>query len=160
MLKTIPGYHISESRHVSAAGTEYFAIHLASGRPVCVFCEPLNNDEVCLSELEQAELLAGREVLTGLQHPHLVPVYESSIAEGQLCTVSGHVAGQSLAELSGQLCVLDLIYLVRQVANALDYLAECGLPLVSVNAHQVVLSASDGKAWLASGVIVLQLVTG
>lgn len=63
-------------------------------------------------------------VAATLQHPHILPLYDSGEAEGILYYVMPYVEGESLRqrlEREHQLPVEDAISLTRKVASALDY---------------------------------------
>ncbi len=64
------------------------------------------------------------EVLASLQHPHILPLYDSGQAEGFVYFVMPFVEGESLrARLSRerQLSLADAIQITREIAVALDY---------------------------------------
>jgi eukaryotic-like serine/threonine-protein kinase len=64
------------------------------------------------------------ETAAGLQHPHILPVFDSGEAGGLLWYAMPYVEGESLRERlkrEVQLPVEDAIRLSREVAEALDY---------------------------------------
>ncbi len=67
------------------------------------------------------------KLLAGLQHPHILPLYDSGEFEGSLFFVMPYVEGESLRERLNrerQLPVDDAIRIAREVADALDYAHE------------------------------------
>lgn len=67
-----------------------------------------------------------REIETAarLQHPHIVPVFDSGNADGQLFFVMPMIEGESLRALldrQGRLAVDDAVRIVREIADALEY---------------------------------------
>ena len=67
-----------------------------------------------------------REIKTvaRLQHPHILPLYDSGDADGQLFFVMPYVDGESLRQRLDRLGALPLdqaVRIARQVADALDY---------------------------------------
>jgi len=67
-----------------------------------------------------------REIETAarLQHPHIVPVFDSGSAGGQLYYVMPLIEGESLRDRltrEGPLPVADAVRIVREVADALEY---------------------------------------
>ncbi len=67
-----------------------------------------------------------REIETAarLQHPHIVPVFDSGNIEGRLYFVMPLIEGESLRDLlerEGRLSVEEAVRLVREVADALEY---------------------------------------
>ncbi|MEP7064932.1 MAG: protein kinase [Gemmatimonadota bacterium] len=63
-------------------------------------------------------------LLAGLQHPHILPLYDSGEAEGALFYVMPYIAGESLRgriAREKQLPVSEAIRLAREIADALAY---------------------------------------
>ncbi len=59
-----------------------------------------------------------------LQHPHILPLYDSGVADGFFYYVMPYVAGESLRDLirrEKQLPVSDAIQITKEVADALGY---------------------------------------
>lgn len=68
--------------------------------------------------------LAEIETTAGLQHPHILPLFDSGQADGFLFYVMPFVEGESLRERldrERQLPVDDAVRIARQMAEALDY---------------------------------------
>jgi serine/threonine protein kinase len=64
------------------------------------------------------------ELTAGLQHPHILPLFDSGEADGRLWYVMPYVEGETLrARLARerQLPVADAVRIAREVAEALDY---------------------------------------
>jgi serine/threonine protein kinase/Flp pilus assembly protein TadD len=64
------------------------------------------------------------EIAAGLSHPHIVPLFDSGDADGQLFYVMPFLEGESLRdrlERERYLPIDDAISITRQVASALDY---------------------------------------
>jgi serine/threonine protein kinase/lipoprotein NlpI len=65
-----------------------------------------------------------------LQHPHILPLFDSGEADGFLYYVMPYVEGESLRarlDRERQLPVEDVVALTRQVASALDYAHQQGI---------------------------------
>ncbi len=67
-----------------------------------------------------------REIDTAarLQHPHIVPVFDSGDTDGQLYFVMPLIEGESLRALlerQGKLAVEEAVRIVREIADALEY---------------------------------------
>ena len=63
-------------------------------------------------------------LLAGLQHPNILPLYDSGESDGALYYVMPHIAGESLRgriSREKQLPVSDAIHLAREIADALGY---------------------------------------
>ena len=64
------------------------------------------------------------ELTAGLQHPHILPLFDSGSADGQLYYVMPFVEGETLRarlERERQLPVRDAVRIAREVADALAY---------------------------------------
>src|SRR3989449_3851172 len=100
--------------------TVYLARDLKHGREVAL--------KVLRPELAAAlgseRFIQEIQVAARLQHPHIVPLYDSGEADGFLYYVMPRVAGESLRrclERERQLPVEEAVRLTRAVAAALDY---------------------------------------
>src|SRR5688500_4429569 len=64
------------------------------------------------------------ELTASLQHPHILPLFDSGSADGQLYYVMPFVDGESLRgrlERERQLPIADAMRIATEVADALDY---------------------------------------
>lgn len=69
------------------------------------------------------------EVIAGLQHPHILPVYDFGEFEGMPYIVMAFIGGGTLADIiaNGPMSVPDAEVVVRQMADALDYAHSKGI---------------------------------
>lgn len=93
-----------------------------------------------------------REITTtaNLSHPHIVPVFDSGEADGQLYFVMPLIDGESLRarlEREGPLPVAEAIRLIREVADALEYAHGAGVLHRDLKPENIMLSR--GHALLA-----------
>ena len=75
-------------------------------------------------ELAEDRFLREIQLAAGLQHPHILPVYDSGAADGALFYVMPYVGGESLrARLAreGRLPVDEALGIAREVADALGF---------------------------------------
>lgn len=90
------------------------------------------------------------KLVAGLQHPHILPLYDSGEAQGVLFYVMPYVAGDSLrARLhrERQLPLADALRIVREVAGALEYAHSLGIVHCDVKPENILLS--QGHALVA-----------
>ncbi len=109
-------------RQIGAGGmaTVYLARDLRHERPVAL---KLLNPELG-AVLGEGRFLAEIRVTANLQHPNLLPLFDSGAAAGQLFYVMPFVEGESLRtrlEREKQLPIDDAIRIAVAAANALDY---------------------------------------
>jgi serine/threonine-protein kinase len=68
--------------------------------------------------------LAEIKTTANLQHPHILPLFDSGEADGFLYYVMPYIDGETLRDRldrEGQLGVEDAVRIAREVADALDY---------------------------------------
>src|SRR5687767_6616651 len=71
------------------------------------------------------------ELTASLQHPHIVPVFDSGNADGQLFFVMPLIEGESLRarlQRAERLDVEAAVRIVREIADALEYAHLEGVP--------------------------------
>jgi TolB-like protein/Flp pilus assembly protein TadD/tRNA A-37 threonylcarbamoyl transferase component Bud32 len=109
-------------REVGRGGmaTVYLAQDVRHHRPVAV---KVLHPQLALS-LGSDRFLREIQIAARLQHPHIVPLYDSGQADDFLYYVMPYVEGESLRqrlEREGQLPLEDAVQVARSVAAALDY---------------------------------------
>jgi serine/threonine protein kinase/Tol biopolymer transport system component len=95
------------------------------------------------SALAAGHFLHEIEVVAQLQHPHIVPLYDSGEADGSLYYVMPYEAGLSLRERvvrDGQLPIDDVVQILRDVCEALSYAHERGIIHRDIKPDNVLLS--------------------
>ena len=101
-----------------------------------------------------------REIRTtaSLQHPHIVPLFDSGEADGGVFYVMPFIDGESLRDRldrEGQLPVADAVRIAREVADALDYAHRHGVVHRDVKPENVLLH--DSRVLVADFGIALAL---
>jgi TolB-like protein/Flp pilus assembly protein TadD/tRNA A-37 threonylcarbamoyl transferase component Bud32 len=90
------------------------------------------------------------EVTASLQHPHILPLFDSGSANGRLYYLMPFVDGETLRERlarDGPLPIADAVRLVREVASALDHAHRHGVVHRDVKPANILLA--DGHAVVA-----------
>jgi eukaryotic-like serine/threonine-protein kinase len=100
--------------------------------------------------------LAEIKVTANLQHPHILPLFDSGQANGQLYYVMPYVEGESLRTRLArekQLPIDEAIRITREVASALDYAHRRGVIHRDIKPENILLQ--DGTALVADFGIAL-----
>jgi len=98
------------------------------------------------------------EVTANLQHPHILPLFDSGEAGSFLYYVMPHIEGQTLREQLAhekQLGVEEAVEVTRSVASALDYAHRQGVIHRDIKPENILLH--DGQALVADFGIALAL---
>jgi eukaryotic-like serine/threonine-protein kinase len=103
-----------------------------------------------LSELVGVErFLREIETTARLQHPHILPLFDSGSVDGMVFYVMPYVEGESLRsrlKREGQLPLPDALRVTRQLASALDYAHRHGIVHRDLKPDNVMFQ--DGQALL------------
>ena len=100
--------------------------------------------------------IAEMKVTASLQHPHILPLFDSGTAEGQLFYVMPVVEGESLRDRltrEQQLPIEEAVRITTEVAGALDYAHRHGVVHRDIKPENVLLH--DGTALVADFGIAL-----
>jgi TolB-like protein len=147
-------YRLERELGQGGMATVYLARDLKHGRQVAL--KVLKPELV--ATLGAQRFLAEIRVTANLQHPHILPLYDSGSAGGALFYVMPLVHGESLRdrlEREKRLPVDEAIRIATQVAGALDFAHRQGVIHRDVKPENILLS--DGEALLTDFGIALAL---
>ena len=139
-------YEIERELGHGAMATVYLARDLKHDRQVAV---KVMRDDVSFAmgaERFKREI----ELVTHLSHPHILPIYDSGAADGELFYVMPYIEGESLrARLNRerQLSIDDALRITCEVASALDHSHRHGIIHRDIKPENILLE--DGQALVA-----------
>ena len=139
-------YRIERELGVGGMATVYLAHDLRHDREVAV---KVMRPEVS-AELASDRFLLEIRTSARLQHPHIVPVFDSGEADGQLFFVMPRIEGESLRarlDREGSLPIRDAVQIVTEIAGALEYAHGLGILHRDLKPENILLSR--GHAMLA-----------
>jgi tRNA A-37 threonylcarbamoyl transferase component Bud32 len=146
--------HYRLEREIGAGGmaTVYLAEDLRHDRRVAL--KVLRPELAAVIGAER--FLAEIKLTANLQHPHILPLFDSGEADSFLYYVMPFVMGESLRERLNrekQLPVDDAVRIAREVADALDYAHRHGVIHRDIKPENILLH--DGRALVADFGIAL-----
>ena len=145
-------YRLEKPLGEGGMATVYLAQDLKHNRQVAV--------KVLKPELAEAlgaqRFLKEIQVTANLQHPHILPLYDSGSANGVLFYVMPLVLGESLRERLTRdkpLTVEETVRIIRQVTSALDFAHRQGIVHRDIKPENILIQ--DGEPLLADFGIAL-----
>ena len=139
-------YTIERELGRGAMATVYLARDLRHGRDVAI--KVMDRDVTGSVSVDR--FLQEIRLMATLQHPHILPLFDSGDAVGRPYYVMPRVEGETLrAKLnrSGRLHVDEAIRIAREVASALDFAHRAGVVHRDIKPENILLS--DGHALVA-----------
>lgn len=145
-------YDIERELGAGGMATVYLATDVRHQRQVAV--KVLHPD---LSSMLGAErFLKEIQLTAGLQHPHILPLFDSGEAGGLVYYVMPFISGETLRarlEREHQLPIADAVRIAQDVAGALDYAHKRGIIHRDIKPENILLH--DGRALVADFGIAL-----
>jgi len=152
--------------NTALAGRYRIERHLGEGGMASVYlCEDMKHDRKVALKLLKPELAAVlgaerfvKEIKTtaALQHPHILPLFDSGSADGFLFYVMPWIQGETLRDKLNretQLSVDEAVRIARDVADALDYAHRNGVIHRDIKPENILLH--DGRPMVADFGIAL-----
>jgi predicted Ser/Thr protein kinase len=144
----IAGYRITGVLGRGGMSVVYEAEHLHLGRSVAlkVLSANLSSDESFHERFTRESKMAA-----ALEHPNIIPIYDAGEADGFLFIAMRYVEGTDLSVLieeSGQLGLGQAVFLLEQVAGALDQAHERGLVHRDVKPANILIARPSDRVYL------------
>ena len=139
-------YEIVRELGHGAMATVYLARDLKQNREVAI---KVIRDDVSFA-LGAERFRREIELVTHLSHPHILPIYDSGDADGELFYVMPYVEGESLRSKLNrerQLSLDEALRITCEVASALDHSHRHGIVHRDVKPENILIE--DGQALLA-----------
>ena len=135
-------YAIERELGEGGMATVYLARDLRHNRPVAV--KVLKPELAAVVGAER--FLAEIETTANLQHPHILPLFDSGEADGFLFYVMPYVEGETLRDRidrEGQLPVAEAVGMTTSIANALETAHEKGIVHRDIKPANILLSRGE-----------------
>ena len=145
-------YRLEDEIGAGGMATVYLAQDLRHDRRVAV--KVLRPELAAVIGAER--FLAEIKLTANLQHPHILPLFDSGEADSYLFYVMPYVEGESLRDRlrrEKQLAVADALRIAGEVASALDYAHRHGVIHRDIKPENILLH--DGRALVADFGIAL-----
>lgn len=119
-------YHIIDEIARGGMATVYRATQASMKREVAIKVLPrsLTHDPTFMERFSREV-----QIISGLQHPHILPVYDSGAYQSMPYIVMAYLRGGTLADLirKGPMELSEVYRIIEQVADALDYAHSQGI---------------------------------
>lgn len=153
----IAGCTLLEPIGAGGESVVWSAIHSSVPEPIVVRLTPVD-----ITKLEQAEsLLQQAQILTTLEHSHVLPIYDTGIAAGHFYTVSRYCANGSLDRMmkKRKLSTVEVLLFAMQTALALNYVHNYRIVHRDLKPANIVLDINQ-HAYLTDFGVSEQLIKG
>lgn len=144
----IPGYKIIEPMGRNTSGPVYLATQNSSGKTVVIKFLYKKLLPAASLELSLKRFLEQGAIACKISHPNVARVHEVGHTEHFLYTIADYIEGKSIETLGQGICILDQIYIVKQIAKALDYLANNQCGHYNIKPANIILAADSSRAVL------------
>lgn len=114
----IPGYQIKRLLGKGGMASVYLAVQESFGRNVAI--KVLTPDMAEDKEFSQ-RFLREAQIVSRLQHPNIVTVYDVGIHEGYHYLSMEYIPGKELREAKYDISKTDAVRIIKEVAKALEY---------------------------------------
>ena len=145
-------YTIDRELGAGGMAVVYLARDLKHDRPVAL--KVLNPELAAVIGADR--FLSEIKTTANLQHPHILSLFDSGSADGQLFYVMPYVEGETLRgrlERETQLPIADAVRLATEIAGALEYAHRHGVVHRDIKPENILLQ--DGSALVADFGIAL-----
>jgi tetratricopeptide (TPR) repeat protein len=148
----IGGYRIMEVKAAGGMGAIYRALELARHREVAIKTLPFS-----FTGRRRARFEAEIEVLSGLDHPNIIRIYDKGEAGRAVFYTMEYVPGPTVRELlkNGPLAVEEAVGIARQVLSALSHLHAKGIVHRDVKPSNILMDVSGSAKLTDFGICLV-----
>mgnify|MGYP002713180015 CR=1 FL=1 len=148
MAMNIPGYKIIELIKGEGGKERFLATQVSTGRPVVIktLAKSLFNQAALGDGLQQ--FLKDGESAKYISHPNIAQLHDVGHTDEVVYSIVDYVSGDTLQARAQKMCLLDKIYVIKQLAGALDYLAERNMGHFNIRPANIILCAKTSRAIL------------
>jgi serine/threonine-protein kinase len=142
--RQVAGYRVEELIGRGGMATVYRAFDLRLGRQVAL---KVLTPQLALDERFRQRFVRESRLVAGLDHPHIIPIYEADEADELLFIAMRYVEGRDLRALldaEGPLSLARANRILSQVAAALDTAHHRGLVHRDVKPANILISGTAG----------------
>ena len=139
----LPGYEIKDVLGKGGMAVVYLAVQESIGRQVALkILAPDHTDETFTDRF-----LAEARIISSLNHPNIVTVYDAGVHQGCHYMSMEYVPGKNLRDARDLLSRKQKIGIIKQMAQALDYAGKKGYVHRDIKPENILLH-EDGRAIL------------
>ncbi|MEV6361117.1 serine/threonine-protein kinase [Nocardia asteroides] len=134
------GYTIEKVLGRGGIGTVYLARHPRLPRSIAI--KVLNPEQFSDTEI-RARFEREADLVAGLEHPNIVPVYDRGVDAGQLWIAMRHINGGDAAALPQPVDPVRAVHIISETAQALDFAHSRGVLHRDVKPANILLEPID-----------------
>ncbi len=144
----LSGYQIIEPIGRDDNSESYLAKQSDTGKRVVIKCWSKDGIESTETDATIRSFIREGEYASQISHPNIANICAVGETNDLIYCVTDYICGDSLESRASDMCLLDKIYVVKQLAGALDYLAEKSIITQSVLPSNILLTTDQSRPCL------------
>ncbi len=144
----LSGYQIIEPIGRDDHSESYLAKQSDSGKRVVIKCwHKASLESEDLNETIRVFLSDG-EYASQISHPNIANICAVGETNDTIYCINDYICGDALEARAAQMCLLDKIYVIKEIAGALDYLASKNIHVQTVCPSSILLTTDQSRPCL------------